>query len=214
MMPQDDFINLNRNAYDSASAEFKEKIKLRHAKDSKIIQTFSQFLGSANYSVLDLGPGSGYMSKLLTENNYRVTAIELSPKMAALAKETAPAINLVIGDFLSHDFHAQKYDGILAVAFIHLFPGNITSQVLNKMHCLLNDGGIAFIATTKHLISDEGILEKDNFEGKQMRFRHRFTESELAQFLEEAGFKTLHYYENADENEGVEKLWMNFIVQK
>lgn len=212
-MPQNDFINFNRKAYDSASSEFKEKIKIRHKKDEQIIQTFSQFLGPSNHSILDLGPGSGYMSKLLIENNYQVTAIELSPKMAAVAKETAPAISLVIDDFLSHDFHAEKYDGILAVAFIHLFPKDRISQVLNKMYNLLKDGGIAFISTTKHLISDEGILEKDNFEGKQKRFRHRFTEAELIKLPTEAGFKTLHYYENRDENEGVEKLWMNFIVQ-
>jgi len=152
------------------------------------------------------------MSILLCDKGYIVTCIEFSESMARIANETSPKMNLIIGDFLKHDFGNKKYSGILAVAFIHWFTENDCEFVLNKIYSLLNSDGYALISTTKHNISEEWLISKENFKNINLRFRKRFTKDELTTLLYKTGFSIIEYYENRD-SENDNKVWMNFILR-
>jgi 2-polyprenyl-3-methyl-5-hydroxy-6-metoxy-1,4-benzoquinol methylase len=214
-MKAKNYLNFNKEVYENLASEFRKKKKLRIQKDKAIIDKFSLFLGrKPKLKILDLGPGSGQMSRLMTQKRLGVDAIDISLKMAKVAQETAPKARVVVGDFISYDFKNKKYDGILAVAFIHLFPGSKTRSILRKMYGLLKKDGVMFLSTTKHSKSEESYFRKVNFEKKLKRFRKRFTKKELEGDLVGSGYRVIHYYENHDKNEGKSKIWMNFIVQK
>lgn len=204
----------NKQIYDSLALEFKGKLKLRKKNDKTIVRKFAGFLKERRkLTILDIGPGNGQMARFMTQKGFVVEAIEMSGKMAEVAKETAPKAKIIVGDFTSHNFKNKKYDGILAIAFIHLFAKRDVLSVLKKIHSILKPEGILYINTTRHRRSEEGFFAKNNFKNKLKRFRHRFTKSELWRLLDEADFEILHYDENTDKDEVKSKVWMNFVVR-
>jgi 2-polyprenyl-3-methyl-5-hydroxy-6-metoxy-1,4-benzoquinol methylase len=212
----DDYIEVNRAAYDSTAAEFQQKKTLRHAGTVQLVQRFLSSLGRqfsrSRYSILELGPGSGYASKLMSEQGHQVDAIEFSEPMAQLAQQTAPKATIITDEFLAHDFGPKKYDGILGVAFLHLFPEKDALLVARKIRELLAPGGITCIATTKHDATSEGYASKSNFQSQEKRFRRNYTRQNLEKLLAAAGFTLVSYAEVADD-EVTGKVWMNLVAK-
>lgn len=213
---KDDYIAINLEAYDALAGEFNEKINTRKIQQGHIVKKFSKFLkinGLVETNILELGPAAGYTTKLLSESGYIVDALEFSSELSQFCKRNAPLANVINDEFLTYDFKEKKYMGILAVAFIHLFPKNITKQVLSKIHSLLDINGIAYISTTLHTMSNQGFETKSNFNKQNIRFRRRFTEVELKTELAEAGFKIIKK-EIVDDIEVDNKKWIDFIVRR
>jgi SAM-dependent methyltransferase len=210
------YISINKKAYDDLASEFEKKIEIRKINQEKIVKKFENFLSKytvSDKSVLEIGPAAGYTTKLLCEDRYKVTAIEISPKLSEICKRIAPKSEVITDDFLNHGFGDNKYSGILAIAFIHLFPKNDTQQVLKKICSLLISKGIAYISTTLSEQSGEGFERKINFEKENVRFRRRFTQEELEQELQSAGFLIVDR-EIVNDGEENGKNWMDYMVQK
>lgn len=209
-----DYAETNKAVYDALADEFRQKKSYRLKADTRLITVFTDSLSErfSQPSVLDIGPGNGNMAKLLLNSGCEVTAIDISPKMAEVAKENCPGAKVITGDFLNYDFGPKKFSGILACAFIHLLDEPELTKSLAKMKAVLEDGGLILISTTKHNKSSEGFEAKSNFSLKVKRFRRRFTEDELMRILDQNGFLLIKYWENADGEEWG-KIWMNFIVE-
>lgn len=208
------YLEINRKTYDETAKEFGKKIPVRKNSVTKIVKRFFPFLKKKGGSldILDIGLGNGQIARKFHDLGCRVTGIEFSEPMAEIAKKTAPDINIICDDFLNHNFGNKKFSGILAVAFIHLFPEKDCKMVLKKIHHLLEKGGHAFISTTKSNKSEEGFFGKENFQNQPLRFRKRFTKKELWNMLEKADFEILEYNEDKDK-EVSDKIWMNFIIK-
>lgn len=178
-----DYVKVSLNAYESLAVEFKGKIQTRKTSQKTIIKYFLLALDTyvgVPEKILEIGPAAGYTTELLcVENRHKVTAIEISPKLAEYCKDLAPCANVLVGDFLDYDFERETYDGILAIAFIHLFPKKDSNIIYEKIKSLLNNSGIVFLSTTLHDESTEGFERKTNFEKENLRFRRRFTQDEL-----------------------------------
>ena len=112
---------------------------------------------------------------------------------------------------MTSDFNG-KFEGIFAKAFIHLFPKEDAIIVLKKIFNMLEEKGIAFIATTVHERSEEGFFEKSDYNKKLKRFRKRWTEEELLEEIKKAGFtiKDKDYHIEPDKK----KKWINLVVVK
>lgn len=159
MMDQRDYISINKKAYDDLAEEFERKIQVRKTNQKNIVNKFNKFILKhrlPNKSLLEIGPAAGYTTKLLCDSGYRVTAIELSPKLSEICKRIAPESEIINDDFLNHDFGDKKYSGVLVIAFIHLFPKSDTEKVLKKINSLLISDGIVYISTTLHKLAKEG----------------------------------------------------------
>lgn len=210
-----DYINLNRQVYDELAEEFESKIGVRTENNLHIIENFTAFLKERsafpNCKVLELGPGAGHLCKILSEAGVDMTALEFSPKMAEVCKKVSPLTNVMVGEFSEYDFGKQKYDGILAVAFIHLFPSSVALTVLEKMGNLLKPGGIIYIGTTLNDRSSEGLYPKTNFKKPLMRFRRKFTRDEFENMLTGSNLKIIQAMDYID-NEEEGKIWMDYIV--
>ena len=156
------YLKQNLTTYDELAKEFEDKISLRKNGDAKIVNNLSKYFDdhTDKVKVLDIGPGNGQMALLLTQKGFQVTGIEFSKPMAEVAQKTAPKMKMVVDNFLTHDFGAKKFSGILAIAFIHLFPENECIKVIKKINELLEKDGYAMISTTKHDKSEEGLFSK------------------------------------------------------
>jgi SAM-dependent methyltransferase len=212
------YIEINRCAYDATAEEFQHKKELRSAATLGLVNGFldvidQQIQAPAPYDILELGPGSGHASLLLSEKGHDVTAVEFSEPMAVLAQETAPRAKVINAEFMEHDFGNQTFDGILGIAFIHLFSAQDAQRVAQKVFRLLNPNGAVLLSTTKHDTVQEGFEVKTNFQSTEKRFRRRYTKHEMVQLIGRAGFELFEYTENEDA-EVDDKLWMNFIVTK
>lgn len=193
--------------------EFKSKIKIRFGNTKKALAFFQEsFNKDIGADVLELGPGSGLLSKLLSQEGFSVTALEFSPKMAAICKKTSPQTQVIVDEFLGHNFKKRKFSGIVALAFIHLFPKKVSGKVFSKIKKLLKKGGTILFSTTVHSNPEEGFFIKNNFSKKLERFRRRFTREELETELLRAGFKIVAKRDIQDREEKG-KIWMDYIVQ-
>ncbi|MDP4001620.1 MAG: methyltransferase domain-containing protein [bacterium] len=208
-----EIISTNKKVYESLAIQFKNKIKIRKKNSGIAVNFFIKYFNNKlNKNIIELGPGSGYVCKLFVEKGFKTTAIEFSPKMAAICKETSPETEVIIDEFLKHNFGKKKYSGVITLAFIHLFPRTKTRLVLKKIKKLLVPGGLAFITTTKHDYSEEGFLVKKNFRGKFPRFRRKFTEEEFNRELKKANMTVVakNYVRDYEESG---KLWMDYVLK-
>lgn len=97
-------------------------------------------------------------------------------------------------------------------AVIHNFPKEVVKELLFSIHKWLKKDGKILIYTTIHNKSEEGYYEKEDYSGKIVRFRKKFTENELKELLEEFKFKIVFkmYTEEPDRN----KKGLTYIVEK
>lgn len=192
-----DYLAINLQAYEQTAAEFGLKKAIRLDTDSPSADTLARFL-TPGAKVLDLGSGNGQLAKLLTDRGLDVTAIEFSPRMAAIAQETAPNVRMIVDEFLAHDFGNEKFDGVIGIAFVHLFPAVDALKVMQKVHSLLKPDGINMQATTLHDHTFDEILAKVNFQNKTPRFRRHYTEEDFEKLFAASNFKIIHQYHSPD----------------
>lgn len=105
----------------------------------------------------------------------------------------------------------KKFDGVLAFAFIHLFPKEKIQLILEKISSILMPGGVVLISSIELSESKEGWYVKEDFSKKKKRFRKFWTEEELRESIEKTGFKVLCLNKFSDP---FAKIWMDFIAQK
>lgn len=206
-----DYLAINKAAYDLAAIEYGDRIAEYQERDKQLLEPFISYLEShfGSPSILELGPGSGLAVKMFTERGIHTTAIELSEKIIDVARTTSPSTDFINDDFLAYNFDGKRFDGLFAKAFIHLFPKDDALRVLAKIHDLLNEDGVLFLATTVHDQSSEGLEEKSDYDTTPVRFRKKWTANELHEALAD-NWSVLD--ENYNEERG--KVWLALTLVK
>ncbi|MDL2246408.1 class I SAM-dependent methyltransferase [Methanobrevibacter sp. OttesenSCG-928-K11] len=128
----------------------------RYDKDRKyLIPCFDDFYDIAidvinfekdNPKVLDLGAGTGLLSKFLLEKypNADITLVDLSNNMLDKAKERFskyPNFKYINEDYLNAEFD-EKFDIIMSSLSIHHLKENDKKELYKKCSTLLNEDGI------------------------------------------------------------------------
>ncbi len=211
-----DYIKLNKLAYNRAAKEFLGKIELRKESDNKLVKRLAAYFEQDKKAknLLELGPGSGYISKLFCERGHMVTAIEFSKEMAKVAAHTAPSAKIIEAEFLSYDFNKQKFDVLLAIAFIHLFPEKDSRALVKKAHRLLKANGMAIFSTTLHDNTSENFAQKHNFSSTPMRFRRQFDKNTFLNMFSPTDWGIIDYFTNPDSEKIHGKTWQTVILMK
>lgn len=96
---------------------------------------------------LEIGVGTGNLSKKLAENGHYVVGIEPSKKMRERAKSKLTKVVLLEGDFLNIPLY-NKVDSIVASYAFHHLTLEEKRKALKLMDSLLKDGGKIVIADT------------------------------------------------------------------
>ncbi len=90
--------------------------------------------------VLELGCGTGSMTKLLLDAGADVTAVELSPHMLERARRKAKGARFVAGDLLSYK-PERPFSRVLLSFVLHEMTPEIRAQALATAHRALAPGG-------------------------------------------------------------------------
>ncbi len=180
-----DYISANKKAYNALAKQYADRISEYEKSDATLIAPFINYLKTnfTNVRVLELGPGSGLALRFFQSDGFTTTAIEVANEIIKVARQTSPSTKFINDDFLKHNFSNQKYEGVFAKAFIHLFPKVDAELVLDKIYDLLVPRGAFFLATTIHIKPSEGYEQKSDYAKSPPRFRKKWTEAELMEAL-------------------------------
>jgi len=204
---KNNYLDINKKAYDKSVRFAEENMNKNSQSYRDVVENLEKHL-VGNQVVLELGSGNGYILKLLSNKGHKVTGIEFSKERVKLVKKTAPEATVLSGEFLDYDFGVKKYNLIIALEFIHLFPPEQLKKIMEKISNLLNNEGLFVVSTTINKTSKEGYLKKlDGF----VRYRKRFTKKELEELLEGYNFKILDFFKT-ERLSG--EILMNYICKK
>lgn len=115
------------------SVKPKKHLGQHFLKDQEIAQRIAATLdGFPPLPVLEVGPGTGVLTRYLLEKNRDLTVVEIDRESIAYLRENIPALNekIIEKDFLRMDF-ARYYPDKFCV--IGNYPYNISSQIFFKI---------------------------------------------------------------------------------
>lgn len=99
-------------------------------------------------SLLDIGFGTGVLTKKLYDEGYKITGIDFSHRMVEIAKEKMPNANLICYDFtkgLPEELKGKSYDWIISTYAIHHLTDDEKLNFINELLNILNPyGAIVF----------------------------------------------------------------------
>lgn len=206
----EDIINMNRNAYNQLASEFSAReSNLENYKQN--LKTYISRFVKGSESVLEIGPGTGYLLQILENFGCRTTAIELSEKMCEFARKNSPKTVILNQDMFTVNFSARQFDVICALALIHTIPSREAKKFMEKVKYWLKDGGLFIFDTVMYDESKEIFI--DSGEQKDVKkFRKQYTQIELEELIYSSGFKVEDLSLNYQASNS--KVWMRYVCKK
>jgi len=101
----------------------------------------SQIPARCNH-VLEIGCGTGKFSRLLAQRSANVVAIDLSPQMIRVSRESStryPNIDFVLGDVLEYPLPTNRFDCVATLTTLHHLP---LAGILKRVKEVLKPGGV------------------------------------------------------------------------
>jgi 2-polyprenyl-3-methyl-5-hydroxy-6-metoxy-1,4-benzoquinol methylase len=127
-------------------------------------------------SILEVGCGTGWLTEKLCEFG-PVTAIDLSPRAIAVARDRVPDANFVAGDFFAHEFPTSAYD--VGVCIETLFYVVDQPRFMEKLASLLKPGGILALTTINKYVYERSSDVRPPAEGQVRQWLSRQDLQEL-----------------------------------
>ncbi|MEV2269253.1 class I SAM-dependent methyltransferase [Nonomuraea africana] len=98
--------------------------------------------------VLEIGCGTGQATRGLLSVGCRVTAVELGPSLAAMARLRVPSAEIVTADFETWPLAAEPYDVVFAATSFHWLDPEVR---VAKARAALRPGGLLATVATHHV---------------------------------------------------------------
>lgn len=209
---QPDELNYNHYSASKYDRDIVNSIPCHKELHQKIISFMKKnSFADKNYSVLDLGVGTGITTKIIRDilPNATFDVVDFSKTMLAGAQKKLGKKNVhyILGDY-AHMRFKKRYDIIISVIGIHHQTHAGKKKLFKKIYSLLNDGGIFIfgdlvtykneeIAALNQALHFHHLVEKST-DQKTLRdwaYHHLFlndlapVEDQLA-WLKECGFAT------------------------
>jgi SAM-dependent methyltransferase len=106
--------------------------------------------------VLEIGPGTGQATLPLAERGYAITAVELGPGLAEVARRKLahfPSVDIVVAAFESWTLPAEPFDLVISATAFHWLDPAIR---VNKSADALRPGGTLATISTHHIAGGTG----------------------------------------------------------
>lgn len=146
----------NSAGFDLWAGNYDESVQLSDASDTYPFAGYRQVLGTI-YSairrqqgtkILDLGFGTGVLSKRLYDDGYTIWGVDFSAKMVDIAKRKMPDATLLQHDFslgLPQPLYGQMFDAIVCTYAIHHLDAPQKAALLNDCIAMLPPKGAIYI---------------------------------------------------------------------
>lgn len=102
--------------------------------------------------VLEIGPGTGKATAELVRRGFAVTAVELSPELARVARRNVPGAEIEVGDFESWEPGEAEFDAVVAFSAFHWIAPELRYA---KPARLLRPGGALGVVGAPHVLLPE-----------------------------------------------------------
>jgi len=155
--------------------------------------------------ILDAGCGSGRDTKAFLDRGYKVTAVDASPELAALAS-TFTGQDCKVLRFEDMEFQ-NEFDGIWACASLLHVPSSELADVLPRFIRALRPGGIMYVSLK------EGVGEHVSEDGRLFSY---YTADSFRHFLASFPLLREESFWKAEEvrSRTYRQSWLNFLLQK
>ena len=100
------------------------------------------------FELLDFGCGPGRDLRTFKALGHRVTGLEGSANLAALAR-TDSGCTVLEQNFLALDLPHRRYDGVFANAVLFHVPSQVLPRVLGELRAALKPGGVLFCSNPR-----------------------------------------------------------------
>lgn len=158
-----DIINYKNNAWNSTkAAEHYKKVVESVFFENVTLPIFQRYMNN-NYSVLDVGCGTGRLTQHLVNFVKEVTALDYSESMLDLIDDY-PNLNKRVGDGHKLPFDNNTFDAVFSLDFLSHFP--TWDRLLAEQVRVLKPGGILVC----NYVSKDNELEFKSKVGGNKRF--------------------------------------------
>lgn len=159
-----------------------------------ILEYVSQEVKDKEGIVLEVGVGTGNLTKLLYDYDLNVIGIEPSQEMRKIAKAKLASVKILDGHFLSIPI-VGKVDAIVSSYAFHHLTLDEKKKALGYMDRLLNSGGKIVIADTMFETKDYKRKLKEDVENSGLFNLLQDLNSEYYEYLEDICqlFQELNY---------------------
>jgi len=105
---------------------------------------------AAGGRVLEIGCGTGQATRPMAERGYRITAVELGPNLAAVARRNLEryGVDVQVGAFEEWPLPAEPFDLVMSVSAFHWLDPEVA---LPKIAAALRSGGALAVTSGGHV---------------------------------------------------------------
>jgi SAM-dependent methyltransferase len=139
------FLTDTRAAYDAIARPYTEQFADwlgDRPLDLALVTTFAELVRTSGTApVADVGSGPGHVTARLEALGVPAFGVDVSPRMAALAREAHPGLRFHVGSMTSLDLPDGTLGGILALYSIIHVPDDHLPTAFAEFHRVLVPGG-------------------------------------------------------------------------
>ena len=109
---------------------------------------YGEIMAGSGKTLLDIGFGTGIITKKLYDKGFDVYGQDFFEKMLAIAKDKMPEAKLYQGDFtigLVSELTQRRYDAVIATYSLHHIVAEEKPAFIKKLKSLLNEHGKIYI---------------------------------------------------------------------
>jgi cyclopropane fatty-acyl-phospholipid synthase-like methyltransferase len=156
---------------------------------TEVFNSFYERLGPQKGNLLDLGCGAGEpFPRLFIDRGWKVTGVDFSGKMLALASKYVPEMKTIKADVRAVEFEPNQFDAITAIYSLFHVPSVDHLALFEKLYQWLDpQGKVLFTYATKEYTGQIEFDGYKEFMGQKLYYSHKNPEK-LYVDLEKIGF--------------------------
>lgn len=143
----------NEVLYNSVAREYLKRAEIRLTGNDTWLLPFLTAIGAGpGARALDVGSAVGTNARYLAKHGYDVTGVDYAPNMVTTARAACAGLDnrprFVLKDFRDWTRTGDRFDLVVATAFIHLFRPPEDEWITERILSHVAPGGTAILSTT------------------------------------------------------------------